>query len=455
MRSTLLFLMMLFPFITSANVVGVDAQNFNPTTNGLDFVTVHSSKTLSPGVINFGLFFNYAVNTLPNYVPVTTQSLSEPKDTLLSADVNMGVGLTDNWEIGISLPHALSQSVEEDSVVFSGQFENTGINEIRVNSKYRLWNGRSQGLAVIGSANFFLIEDYPYIGNNSGPSLNLELAYDRRVNNWVFGVNAGYRFRDPGDPVLVPAGLPLPYGDQAIASVAASYYFQESDFKLIGEVFSSYPTEDTEGTSDRDIASMELLVGAKWDLMYNLAGHVGAGTELFHGTGSPDIRVYAGLNWAIGPVFGSPDRFEYLEQVEEEMTASYYFATGKGIFDRTPTVGTERFIAKNVLFDFNGASVKPKFKAELKKLADYLLKGAVFKKLVIEGHTDSVGAKAYNMDLSVRRAQSVAAVMKEILPKKYHDRVGSRGRGEEKPIASNANYQGRALNRRVEFFVTR
>ena len=50
-----------------ANVVGADTQNFNPTNDGLDFVTVHSSETLTPGVINFGFFINYAVNSLPNY----------------------------------------------------------------------------------------------------------------------------------------------------------------------------------------------------------------------------------------------------------------------------------------------------------------------------------------------------------------------------------------------------
>ena len=94
-----------------SRIGAVDAQNFNPTTNGLDFVTVHSSKTLSPGVINFGLFFNYAVNTLPNYEDVSTQRF-EPKDSLTSMDLNMGVGLMNNWDVGISLPQVLSQTVD-------------------------------------------------------------------------------------------------------------------------------------------------------------------------------------------------------------------------------------------------------------------------------------------------------------------------------------------------------
>lgn len=61
-----------------ANVVGTDMQNFNTITSGLDFVTVESSETLRPGVVNLGLFFNYAVNTLPYFQtsPQSAQKLS-------------------------------------------------------------------------------------------------------------------------------------------------------------------------------------------------------------------------------------------------------------------------------------------------------------------------------------------------------------------------------------------
>ena len=60
------FVIIIFTIGTAqANVVGIDAQNFNPTSNGIDFVTVQSSETLEPGIVNLGLFFNYAINTLP------------------------------------------------------------------------------------------------------------------------------------------------------------------------------------------------------------------------------------------------------------------------------------------------------------------------------------------------------------------------------------------------------
>jgi outer membrane protein OmpA-like peptidoglycan-associated protein len=66
----------------------------------------------------------------------------------------------------------------------------------------------------------------------------------------------------------------------------------------------------------------------------------------------------------------------------------------------------------------------------------------------VYGHTDSTGDDAHNLDLSQRRAMSVAT---------YLNGQGIDGRrfsvigyGESRPIATNATAEGRALNRRVE-----
>ncbi len=69
----------------------------------------------------------------------------------------------------------------------------------------------------------------------------------------------------------------------------------------------------------------------------------------------------------------------------------------------------------------------------------------VGKRILVDGHTDSVGDEKYNMELSLRRAASVAAI---------GQRMGvlaePRGFGEQTPIASNATAEGRSQNRRVE-----
>jgi OOP family OmpA-OmpF porin len=71
--------------------------------------------------------------------------------------------------------------------------------------------------------------------------------------------------------------------------------------------------------------------------------------------------------------------------------------------------------------------------------------------LRVTGHTSSIGAKAHNKALSLKRAQAVAEVLvAEGLPK---DRIATAGMGPEQPIADNATKAGQAKNRRVEIDV--
>ena len=69
--------------------------------------------------------------------------------------------------------------------------------------------------------------------------------------------------------------------------------------------------------------------------------------------------------------------------------------------------------------------------------------------LLIEGHTDSQGDEATNLDLSDRRAASVRRYLVTELGIDAA-RLSSRGLGESQPVASNDTPEGRQQNRRVE-----
>jgi len=69
----------------------------------------------------------------------------------------------------------------------------------------------------------------------------------------------------------------------------------------------------------------------------------------------------------------------------------------------------------------------------------------------VDGHTDSNGEAAYNQQLSLKRAQSVAEVLASVgMPAANLD---IRGRGEEAPIADNGTAAGRAENRRIAIII--
>lgn len=439
-----------------ANVVGADTQNFNPITNGLDFVTVHSSETLQPGLINFGLFLNYAVNSLPNYENKSTQNRTNFTDSLLSSDLNLGVGIMSNWDAGLSLPILLAQSVDSDVTTFRGEFVGYGLTEVRMNTKYRFWGNEDQGLAVVASMNLNQIDNNPFTGVDPGPTINLEVAADTTINDFALGGNIGFRWRNSGEPVANLVGVVEPLGNQLIASTAVSYHFARYDTKIIGELFGAVPMEKTQFTSDRDLSSLELLAGVKTDVTREVALHFGGGTKLIHGTSSPDWRVYTGLNWVIGPLFSRPENV--IARRGSVSEPSFVSPSGpRDIFAEDPFSGTpqdnESFVARDVLFAFNSDEVNADFEYALERMVEYLRRPPGFKALVIEGHTDSIGNADYNFDLSYRRAESVRQVLVRLgIPR---EKIRAIGYGETRPIADNGNFQGRAMNRRVEFRLSR
>jgi outer membrane protein OmpA-like peptidoglycan-associated protein len=414
-----------------ANVVGTDAQNFNPTTDGLDFVTVQSSKTLEPGVINIGAFLNEAWDALPRF-----KGQPGYDDRLLGMDLNLGVGIASRWDAGISLPSVLNQSITDQSG-FTGHYSANGITEVKLNTKYRLIGEDEGGLALVGSTNLNLIRNNPYTGQNAGPTYNIEAVYDHTFGKVAAAVNAGYRFRKSG--AAIP-GIPIqPFGNQWIASAAANYLIQGWDTKVIAEVFGSIPSSSTNDDKDRESSSLEALVGLKHDFNTNIAGHFGMGRELISGLASPSFRIYAGVNIQFGPIFAERD--EVIEPLSGEISA------------HDPKAAEDHFTLRKIKFAFNSAELSPEARPILDELAAYLKKHG-FSTLTIEGHTDSIGSDAYNLKLSNERA---AAIRNDLIQTYQFDgaKILGIGYGESRPVADNGNYQGREQNRRVEFKITR
>lgn len=115
--------------------------------------------------------------------------------------------------------------------------------------------------------------------------------------------------------------------------------------------------------------------------------------------------------------------------------------------DRVDTVGCSLTIRLEVLFATNSATINPSSYPELDRAVTFLRETSPSATGVIEGHTDSQGADAYNLDLSQRRAN---AVLKYLVDKGVPaSRLTAQGLGESQPVADNATADGRAQNRRV------
>ena len=108
-------------------------------------------------------------------------------------------------------------------------------------------------------------------------------------------------------------------------------------------------------------------------------------------------------------------------------------------------------VLDNVEFEFNSADLAPATLGTLNEVGQALTTRPEAS-VEIQGHTDAVGAAAYNMQLSQRRADAV----REYLLANFDlnpDQLTAQGFGEADPIASNDTDEGRARNRRVQFVI--
>lgn len=104
-------------------------------------------------------------------------------------------------------------------------------------------------------------------------------------------------------------------------------------------------------------------------------------------------------------------------------------------------------IVKNLQFNTGSSVIAQSSYNSLNKLVEIMKKNADAK-LVIEGHTDSVGNNDKNLRLSQARADAVKTFLTQ--NGVSANRIRATGYGETRPVATNSTKEGRAQNRRVE-----
>ena len=119
---------------------------------------------------------------------------------------------------------------------------------------------------------------------------------------------------------------------------------------------------------------------------------------------------------------------------------------GKKLYDRVLSKG--RFVARGILFDVNKATLKPESMGVINRVAKMMEQHTDFN-FRIEGHTDSDGDNASNLELSAQRALAVKKALVAIGIDQ--SRLKTEGKGESVPISDNTSPEGKANNRRVEF----
>ena len=467
--------------IAHANVVGNGTQNFAPTTGFHDFATVNSSDTIPGRSFHLGLFVNNASNTLPYGQDV--EGDSKKSNQLTGADLIFGYGVTDRLHLAVSTPFIVNQQMDDDSNTHS-QFAKEGNTEFRFHCKFKLLGKRDHsGLAFLLNATMDRTSENPHRGENFGLTYVPELAADLKIKSFLFSANLGYKIQDKGE--VIEGALFEPFGNKILYSAAAGLLVNKKRTKLYVEIYGDRPVGEVSTDSDRKTESLESLLGAKHLVKEDLSLNIGAGTEMVHGVATPDLRIFAGLNYLISPApkatrkiakakpFKKKKKFKARKKrrmlpppvidVQEDTVA----AADLGLLDPQPVVAApstapstaplplnkpdEVIVINNVNFLFD--SDHEVFKGglqEIDKVAKYVSDKQSAAKIVIEGHTCFMGTDSYNEDLSYRRAKTI----RMHLINNYGfrpDQVIAVGFGESRPVTTNVSEQGRRLNRRVEF----
>lgn len=243
------------------------------------------------------------------------------------------------------------------------------------------------------------------------------------------------------------------------------------DFKIDAKGEYAYMASKEDSYGENDIFRIRLSEGAKPEPMVLITGKVynaetkqplGAGIEYSDLStnkqiGSTFSTSHDGVYRIILPrgkfysFFASSDKFYSVAENIDLTNLKEYKEIQKDLY-LSPIKEGQAVRLNNVFFDFNQATLRDESKAELDRLFDVLLNNKSIK-MEISGHTDNVGEKNYNQTLSENRAHAVVDYL--IAKGIESERLTYAGYGDKNPVAQNTTDEGRQLNRRVEFKVTK
>ncbi|MDP2800858.1 MAG: OmpA family protein [Phreatobacter sp.] len=108
---------------------------------------------------------------------------------------------------------------------------------------------------------------------------------------------------------------------------------------------------------------------------------------------------------------------------------------------------TQEMAAGGIVFQFGRDEMRPESQARLRRIAA-LMAACPTVRFSVEGHTDSDGIPAQNVDLSHRRAQAVVVLL--VRQGVEASRLLSEGHGATRPLVANDSPANKARNRRIE-----
>lgn len=200
-----------------------------------------------------------------------------------------------------------------------------------------------------------------------------------------------------------------------------------------GQVASSYLVSARPGETVTSEAVFAIPPGETVDVLLPHFGVIEGVPVVDAGPGTSDPEE---LGVSPGEVLPSAPLESFIVAFDDSSTAS--------VEGEETTVA----LASDVLFATDEYELTPEAESRVDEVAGRIQEVAREGEVAVVGHTDDVASEAYNLELSVKRAESVAVRLGPALGSDFT--VTTEGRGESEPVAEGTSSEARAANRRVE-----
>jgi outer membrane protein OmpA-like peptidoglycan-associated protein len=398
-------------------------------------------------------------------------------------------------EIGADLPFALVQGSDcsfpnascgiPAGSALAAPVAATALGDLRLLGKAPLLQGVPLDVAAALEVRFPTGDKQAFLSD--GWAAQPQVLAGRGVGPVRVDASLGYLFRGSGQYLQLVARDALTYG--LGASLPLPRVGRLATWSAIADVAGQWPRGLDFG-SDRYRAPLSVRAGVRARLWRDLTADLGAGTGVAWfgnaGYGRESFRVFAGLRWERilpsapaepdrdgdgvpdsldrcpddpGPaeLDGCPDRDgDGIPDIDDKCPD----VPGLAKYDGCPPppdlpaveIETSHLSLKDAInFDTARDTIRPDSEHIVNEIATVLKAHPELTRIRVEGHTDSVGGRAYNLDLSWRRARSVVRAL--VQGGIAAGRLVAEGYGFDRPVAPNATALGRAKNRRVEFTI--
>ncbi len=447
--------------------------------------TSETAATAPEGTVAFGAMLDYTKGLL-------ALELGGTRDQLLES--RLSLHLLGGWSLGrielaAELPVALyqssdfslltSQGVPSDSPLVA-PIAQTALGDLRLGAKLRVLDPAKRIIGLAAMIDLRLPTGNPDAFMSDGLALVPSAIASRSFGSLRLDAQAGYAIRGTGQYAQLVVHDGLVYGAGVSYDLKPRWRIER--WRAIADLSGGWP-RGYDPASERYRAPLSARAGLRawfspaWSI--EAGGGAGLGAA---GYGRESWRVFVGVRWMREPLppdedwdkdgvpnakdlcpheagpaelDGCPDiDMDLIPDREDRCPREPGPAENEGcpVSADEPVVEieSERLSLKDsIQFDTAKDTIKRSSFSVLDQVAKLLAEHPELKKIRIEGHTDNVGAAAYNKELSERRASSVVRYLVEKGVKR--DRLEAAGFGFERPVASNATALGRAKNRRVEF----